>query len=152
MFTSSFFESKYTGSDGIERYTAFSGKYAFNALGGVEIPIKNQNNVFSIDGKITRIGGNRYIPIDESASLLAGAAVYDYNNSYSKQYKDYFRVDLKLSFKINKKKTSQSIFVSADNILNTKNILQQSYNAPKSELVTEYQLGLFPYGGYRIEF
>ena len=152
LFTSSFFESKYIGSDGIERYTAFSGNYAFNVLGGVEIPIKNQNKVLAIDGKVTRIGGNRYIPIDEAASQLAGAAVYDYTNSYSKQYKDYFRVDLKLSLKINKKKTSQSIFISADNILNTKNILQQSYNAPKGALVTEYQLGLFPYGGYRIEF
>jgi hypothetical protein len=152
LFTASLFESKYTGSDNIERYTAFSGGYALNLLGGIEIPIKNQNRVIAVDGKLNSIGGNRYIPIDENASQLANSPIYDYANAYEKQYKNYFRADLKVSYKINQKKVSQSFFVSVDNILNRKNVLEESYDPAKHKIITEYQLGLFPYGGYRIEF
>jgi hypothetical protein len=37
LVTASVFESKYTGSDGIYRNTAFNGNYVFNALSGKRI-------------------------------------------------------------------------------------------------------------------
>ena len=40
LFTSSLYSSKYKGSDGIERNTAFNGNYVFNALAGKEFKIK----------------------------------------------------------------------------------------------------------------
>ena len=36
LFTSSLFDSKYTGYDNIWRNTAFNGNYVFNLLGGYE--------------------------------------------------------------------------------------------------------------------
>ena len=36
LFTASLYDSKYTASDGVERNTAFNGKYVFNLLFGKE--------------------------------------------------------------------------------------------------------------------
>ena len=36
LFTSSLYDSKYTASDGVERNTAFNGKYVLNILFGKE--------------------------------------------------------------------------------------------------------------------
>ena len=36
LFTTSLFDSKYVGGDGVTRNTAFNGNYVFNLLGGYE--------------------------------------------------------------------------------------------------------------------
>lgn len=69
LFTSSLYSSKYKGSDGIERNTAFNGKYVFNILGGKEWKVGNENrNKFATDIKFTNAGGRAYTPIDLTAS------------------------------------------------------------------------------------
>ena len=69
MFTSSIYSSKYKGSDGIERNTAFNGKYVFNILGGKEWKVGSENrNKISTDLKCTYAGGRAYTPIDLEAS------------------------------------------------------------------------------------
>ena len=74
------------------------------------------------------------------------------NEAFTQTYKDYSRFDVKLSYKTNRKKTSQIIFITVENIFNTQNILEETYNTTTQSIQKEYQLGLFPYGGYRIEF
>lgn len=152
LATLSLYESKYTPSDGIERYTAFSGGYVFNVLGGVEIPLGKGNKILAVDTKLTLAGGNRYTPIDLAASAIQNDAVSIDAQAFSKQLKDYARLDLKLSFKINQQRVTHTIFANVENILNRQNVLREVYNAEKGQVVSEYQLGLFPYGGYRIEF
>lgn len=153
LTTVSVYESRYKGSDGKERNTAFSGGYVFNALGGIEIPMgKNKNKVLAFDLKATLAGGNRYTPIDMAASLLEKRAVYLDDLAYSKRFKDYKKIDAKVSFRINQKKASHRIFVNIENVTNAKNILRELYDPEAQSLRQEYQLGLFPYGGYRIEF
>ncbi|MGZ4060324.1 MAG: TonB-dependent receptor, partial [Bacteroidia bacterium] len=100
----------------------------------------------------TEAGGNRYTPIDLAKSNIVGYAVYIDDEAFSKKLKEYSRFDVKLSYKTNRKKTSQSLFVVVENIFNNPNILRQSYNADTKSIQTEYQLGLFPYFGYKIEF
>ena len=90
--------------------------------------------------------------MDLEKSNIAGTAVYIENEAFSKKFKDYSRFDLKLTYKTNRKKTSQSLFMSVENILDTDNILRQSFNRDTKSIQTEYQFGLFPYGGFRIEF
>jgi hypothetical protein len=90
--------------------------------------------------------------VDITASVAKKSAVYDWSNAYSKRYKDYRKVDFKVSYKVNSKKTTQIFFINVENIFNRKNILRENYDENTQKLVTEYQLGLFPYGGYRIEF
>ncbi|MDQ3047566.1 MAG: TonB-dependent receptor [Bacteroidota bacterium] len=153
LLTTSLYESKYKGSDKVEHHTAYDGGYVFNALAGYELGLgKSKNKYLSLDLKFTQAGGNRYTPIDLEASRMRGAAVYNDKEAFTKKLKDYSRFDIKLSYKTNRKRTSQSMFIVVENILNTKNILRETYNAETQNLQKEYQLGLFPYFGYRIEF
>jgi hypothetical protein len=152
LSTLTLYQSTYKGSDGIEHNTAFNGGYVYNALAGIEIPLGKGNKVLEFDAKITFAGGNRYTPIDINASMIQKDAVYIESQAYSLRLKDYQRIDLKASFKINRKRTTQTFFVTAENILNRKNVLRQIYDSNKQQVLSEYQLGFFPYGGFRIEF
>jgi hypothetical protein len=153
LVTTSVYNSEYQGSNGVTHKTSYNGTYVFNALAGYELTLgKNKNKSISLDLKYTQAGGNRYTPIDMEKSKLANKAVYNDAEAYSQSYKDYSRFDVKLSYKTNRKKTSQLFFVTIENIFNTQNILRESYNTETQTIQKEYQLGLFPYGGYRIEF
>lgn len=153
LATTSIYQSKYRANNNLEYNTSYNGGYVFNTLMGYELGIgRNKNRSISLDVKYTQAGGNRYTPMDLEKSNIAGTAVYIENEAFSKKFKDYSRFDLKLTYKTNRKKTSQSLFMSVENILDTDNILRQSFNRDTKSIQTEYQFGLFPYGGFRIEF
>ena len=153
LTTCSLYDSKYKGSNNVEHNTSYNGGYVFNILAGYELAVgKNKNRTISLDIKYTQAGGNRYTPIDLDASKLAGKAVYIDDQTLTQHYKDYSRFDVKLQYKTNRKKTSQILFVVVENIFDTQNILRETYNTDTKTIQKEYQLGLFPYGGYRIEF
>lgn len=153
LVTTSVYESKYKGSDNVDRHTAFSGGYVFNTLGGYEFKLgESGNKLLSLDAKFTMAGGNRYTPIDLQASILEKNAVYIDELAWTKRFKDYQKLDVKVTFKLNKKRSTQMWFVSIENVLNRRNIFRQVFNEDEGKVLEEYQLGLFPYGGYRIEF
>ncbi|MCX6296894.1 MAG: TonB-dependent receptor [Bacteroidetes bacterium] len=153
LVTASLYQSKYKGSNGIEHPTSYDGGYVFNALAGYELTLgKNKNKALSLDLKFTQAGGNRYTPIDLEKSKLYGDAVLKNDEAFSKQLKDYSRFDVKLSYKGNRKKISQSIFLVVENVFDNQNILRESYNKETQSIQQEFQLGLFPYFGYKIEF
>jgi hypothetical protein len=153
LSTLSLYKSRYRGSDGIERPTAFDGGYVYNILGGYELALgKSKNKLLSLDIKYTTAGGNRYTPVDLAASIAQRGKVESQTEAFSKKFSPYSRLDIKLSLRLNRKKISQILFVNVENVLNHKNILQQTYDPTTQSVHTEYQLGVFPYGGYRIEF
>ena len=154
LFTSSLYSSKYKGSDGVERNTAFNGKYVFNILGGKEWKVGDEKrNKISTDIKFTNAGGRSYTPIDISASQLANREVLS-TNAYSANYDNYFRLDLKGSYTINSKtkKLSQSFSLDLQNVTNHKNMFSQTYDNQKMNLNTTYQLGFFPNFIYKLQF
>ncbi len=151
LFSGSLYDSKYTGGDGVEHSTAFNGNYAANLLGGAEFNL-TKKLVLQIDAKITYAGGKRYIPIDLAKSQLAGKAVFDESEIYVHRFHDYFRADLKAGIRINSKKITQEISFNVQNILDTKNVFQQIYDNVNKDVKTEYQLGFFPVGSYKIMF
>jgi hypothetical protein len=152
LFTTSIFESFFRGSNNVWHHTAFSGGFIGNVLAGYEHPFKNGKYKIALDIKSTMAGGNRYVPIDEAASQLKGEAVYIAEKAFDERFKNFKKTDVKLAFKINQKRIAQSIFVSLENVFNTKNVLRQYYDPRLGRLKIEYQFGLFPIGGYRIEF
>jgi hypothetical protein len=152
LFTTSIFESFFKGSNNIWHHTAFSGGFVGNILAGYEHPFKNGKYKIALDIKSTMAGGNRYVPIDEKASQIAGRTIYIGERAFDERFKSFKKTDVKVSFKINQRRIAQSIFVSLENIFNTKNVLRQYYDPRLGSLKIEYQFGLFPIGGYRIEF
>ncbi len=151
LFTTSLFDSKYTGSDGVERNTAFNGNYVSNLLLGKEFKV-GENNKIIVDLKVSMAGGRRYTPIDLEASRLAGEAVEIDRLAYTEQHDPYFRTDFKITYRINKQKLSHEVFFNIDNVFNNQNIFLQTYNARNGTIGNIYQLGMFPTFQYKILF
>jgi hypothetical protein len=153
LATGSFYQSKYQGSDMVWRNTAFNGNFVLNALAGKEWKVgANKNNVFALNLKINYSGGRRFIPINEQASQANGEEVFDYNNAYKDRQQDYFRTDIKISYKKNSKKFAQEFALDIQNVFNTQNVLNQTFNPKTGQVDTNYQIGLFPVPFYRIYF
>jgi CarboxypepD_reg-like domain/TonB-dependent Receptor Plug Domain len=155
LFTSSFFESKYKGSDGVERNSPFNNGYVINALGGKEFKMgRSKKNIFSINTKLTTAGGRYYTPVNLTASKLAGYEVRDDLKPYSEQYDAYFRFDLKLGVKFNskKKKISHSFYVDFQNVTGNKNVFTKDYNRLTGVVNQKDQIGFQPDFGYRLSF
>ncbi len=151
LATVSLFESKYKGSDGIERNTAFNGNYVVNALLGKEFPI-NGKSAFNIDFKMTVAGGSYYTPVDLQASQAANTTKYDDSKAYSEKFDPYFKADIKFGYRLNWRKVSQEWVFYIENFTNHQNILMQTYSQSKNEVTNVYQLGFFPMMQYRIHF
>jgi len=155
LFNSSIFDSKYKGSDNIERDSPFNNGYVINALGGKEFKIgKAQKNVFSINGKITTAGGRHYTPVDLSASIAEGYEIRNDLKAYSEQYDSYFRLDIKFAIKLNSstKKSSHSFYVDFQNITNNNNVFTKSYNRVTQQVNQIDQIGFQPDFGYKYQF
>ncbi len=116
MFTGTIFDSKYKGGDGIERNTSFNRGFVFNLLGGKEWVI-NTNNVFSINGKIAYMGGNRFTPPDQDQSKINEMVVLDDSKAFEWQENNKLFVDLALSYRVNKKNKAHIFSLQGKNIL-----------------------------------
>jgi hypothetical protein len=151
LVTASLFNSKYAGSDNVKRNTLYNGNYVFNALGGKEFTIGN-NKTLSLDSKVTYAGGRRYTPIDLEASRFYGKAVFLEEEAFSQQMDDYFRLDFKVTFRMNGKKTAQEWSVDLMNITDYDNVFQRVYSKSAADIQTTYQRGFFPNVQYKIYF
>jgi hypothetical protein len=154
LFTSSIYSSKYVGSDGIERNSAFNGKYVFNILAGREWKVGAQKrNKFSADIKFTNAGGRAYTPIDLIASNATGREQLS-TDAYSSYYDNYYRLDVKVGFVLNssKRKLSQSFSLDLQNVTDHDNVFSMSYDNRMQTLNTTYQLGFFPNVIYKLQF
>ena len=155
LFTASIFDSKYKGSDNIERNSSFNYKNVLNILAGKEWKIgKDKRNAFTVDVKMTTIGGTYTTPIDLSASIVANKQVIDENNYNSQRLAGYFRLDTKYGFRFNsaKHKRSQTLYLDLQNVTNQKNVYLQNYNPERQRIGTVYQIGFFPDILYRLTF
>ena len=157
LVTGSLFQSEYKGSDNVWRNTAFNGHYVVNALAGYQYVFggkknKDKRNALAFDMKMTGAGGRYYTPIDAIASAAQHTQVLIDNQAYSLKYKDYFRLDLKISYRISFKKITQEISVDLQNVANIKNIFRKVYNPRTNTLNNEYQQGIFVLPQYKILF
>ncbi len=151
LATASFFDSKYTASDQIERSTAFDNGYVANVLTGKEFTISNKFSI-ATDIKLTTAGGRRYTPIDLELSEQQGTAVFDRDRILDAQFDDYRRIDIKLTLRHNMKRASQEWSVDLQNAFNNQNIFSQSYDAETNSINNTYQLGRYPVINYKITF
>lgn len=156
LITGSVYEAKYTGSDHIERNTAFNGKYVYNVLIGKEIKVGAQKrNAITVDVKFTHAGGRYYTPVDLAASQLYHQQVLKGDSyAFSEKYSDFMRMDVKIGYTHNSKtrKIAQSWSFDINNITNHKNIFAERYNPVTNNINTAYQIGFFPNFVYKLQF
>ena len=151
LITASLFNSKYEGSDRIERNTAFNTGHVLNILAGKEFKLGKKSNLL-LSIKQTWTGGRYLTPIDQEKSALAREAVYNESLAYSNRQKDYFRVDFKIGYRRDFAKSSMEFSLDLQNITNNQNVFRQSYDPLSNSIVTEFQQGFFPVPMFRMTF
>ncbi|MFI5203378.1 MAG: hypothetical protein ACHQF2_02690, partial [Flavobacteriales bacterium] len=155
LFTASLFDAKYQASDKLWRNTDYNGKYAVNVLGGVEFKT-GKKTTLSLGAKVTTAGGKWYGYVDTAASNVQRELIWQTKDYNTRQFRPYFRTDLKINFRINGKKVSHEIALDLVNILGTKNILNLTYapdiTNPANSFRENYQLGFLPLFYYKIDF
>jgi hypothetical protein len=152
VINSSFYEAKYTAADGVERDSRFNGKYLINGVAGKEFPFSGAKKIFGINLKLIYGGGYRYTPVDLAASQQRGYSVPDEKHAFSAQLPAYFRPDLRISMKWNRRKLTSTLSLDIQNVINRKNVQQQHYDYAAGVTITDYQNGLIPVLNYKLEF
>lgn len=151
--TASLFDSKYQASDELWYNTQYNSNYAFNLIGGKEFTLgKEDNRILGLNFKGVYAGGQRYTPIDETASELAGKTVFLDKQRFENQAPSYFRIDFGLNYRVNRKRVAHILALDIQNITNHKNIRGVYYNTVSNQTVYSYGTGLVPVISYKIEF
>ncbi|WP_031526555.1 TonB-dependent receptor [Dyadobacter crusticola] len=153
LLTTSLFDSKYKGSDKVERNTAFNTKYVVNLLAGKEIRMgQKKDQVLGFNIRTTLVGGKYFTPLNLAASRLLGAAVYDERQAFSVRQNPYFRTDLRFSYRKEMRKSTVEASLDLQNVTANQNIFQQTYNPRTNSLANQYQQGFFPVPYFRYTF
>lgn len=150
--TTTLYQSKYTAHDGVERNTRFNGNYIATLVTGKEFLSANRLRTFGINIRTLYSGGLRTTPVNLSRSLQEGHAVYYEDRAFSHKNPDYFRTDLRLSLKWNRKRLTSTLSLDLQNVTNRLNVYGQYFDSEKGEIVTSYQNGLIPILNYKVEF
>ena len=156
MFSGTLYDSKYKGSDGIERNTSFNGHYISNFLAGKDFKLNSKQSI-SLGLKITYAGGKRYGYVDTAISKTLQEIIYRDSAFNELQFRDYFRMDLKVNWKFNASKATHEIGIDLLNIFNTRNLLGLTYapnlaNPNAAPIAEKSQLGFLPLFYYKIDF
>lgn len=149
LATISLFDSGYRGYDGKWRNTTFDNNFVCNALAGYEWKT-GKRSILSADLKMVYAGGNRYLEIDEERSLAEGGVRYRWDQAYEKRYPDYFRLNGRITFRLNRPRVNHEWALDLQNMTNHRNIFTRNWNNVAKEVTTSWQMGFMPMVTYRI--
>ncbi len=152
MFSNSLYKSRYKALDGVERNTKYNGNYIGNFVGGKDFVAASQRRTFGVNLRMLYTGGYRTTPINFVQSQLEGITVFKEQEAFSLQNPYYFRTDLRLSVKWNRKHTTSTLSLDIQNLTNRKNLYNETYDAQTNRITKNYQLGLLPILNYKVEF
>jgi TonB dependent receptor/Carboxypeptidase regulatory-like domain len=150
--TNSIYQSKYTALDAVERNTRFNGNYIATFIAGKDFVNTGKHKTFGINIKTIYAGGLRTTPINLTASQQNGYSVYREKEAYSLQNPAYFRTDIRLSMKWNRKHLTSTLSLDFQNVTNRLNVFNQSYDKKSNKIITNYQTGIIPILNYKVEF
>ncbi|WP_291858073.1 TonB-dependent receptor [Marinilabilia sp.] len=151
MVSSSLYDSKYVGGDGVERRSRYDGGYVVNVLGGKEWTIR-QKNLFGLNLRMTAMGPHWYHPVDEAASHVSGDIVYDETAGFSDRYSDLeIYTDLTITYRINGKSSSSILALQVKNLIG-KQYQGKTYNLKSQSIEDEFFTSAIPFISYKIEF
>ncbi|MCB0738711.1 MAG: hypothetical protein KDC92_14450, partial [Bacteroidetes bacterium] len=154
LVNTTLYQSKYKASDGVVRNTNFNGNYLANMLATKEFDVTS-NARFGAGINFTYGGGRRYGEFDEAESEAQKEVVWQNDGYNQNQYPDYFRIDIRLNYVVNRNKTTHEIAFDLINVLNTPNVLEYVW-APgvnaNSNFDLRKQAGFLPFFYYKFDF
>ncbi|MBO9572781.1 MAG: TonB-dependent receptor, partial [Chitinophagaceae bacterium] len=108
--------------------------------------------IYSLNIKSVYSGGLRSTPVDIEQSKINGYTVYIDKEAFSIQNPAYFRTDIRVSMKWNRKHHASTLSLDIQNVTNRNNIYTKIYDALTNDYKVLYQTGLIPVLNYRFEF
>ncbi len=153
LFTTSVFNSRYRGGDGIWRSTRYNRNYVINTLFGKEWKLSSaQKNVLSLNMRLTYQGGNRYSPINNAASLAAREVIYDDTQAFANQVAPGLQMHFTASYRINNKKLSHELALKILNLTGQADFYGYKYNFRDDTVDQDLASVVIPNLSYRIDF
>ena len=160
LINGSLFQSKYKSLEGVERNTAYNGRYIANILAGREFENlgKSGNQVLTLNTKIFFGGGRNIIPLlrDSDGNLAVDPAnnrIWDYDRAYDTSLDNLYQIDLSLAYRWNKPKVAHELYFNIYDLTDARGRISEYYNenVPGGvDYVTQF--GLFPNLMYKIFF
>lgn len=146
----SVFSSTYKPLNGKEYSGAYDSRFAASLMGGYEFRFKN--SALEVGLRIGYMGGFRYTPLDETASMAAREEVIIDSLAFTQTYKNYFRPDLRIAYRQDKPKYSWTLSLDLGNFIDYKNILNQYYDKEKNSIEFRCQMGFIPVLAFQVDF
>jgi hypothetical protein len=151
LVTTSIFDSRYQGGDGVWRNTRYNKSFVINLLAGKEFYLRN-NHVLGINGRLNIMGGERYSPVNLDQSLLIRTVVYDEKKAFSRSAPKMYYLDMTLTWRTNKKKFSSIWAVQVKNILGSPLYEGEYYNYRSNSVKSSQTVVVVPIISYKVEF
>ena len=152
LLTGSVFTSTYRAQDPVNYNSKFDTKFVSSYSLGQEFEIKGKNTL-QIGGRVLFNGGFRYTPYDPIKSAEEGRYVPLAGSSNSEQVPSYFRIDTRISYRMNNKKLASVLSLDIQNLTNRSNPRAVGYNAVTNETELDYHSsGLVPILSYQVDF
>ena len=156
LFTTSLFDSKFTGGDGIERNTLFNRGYMGTLTTGREFIIndrkKNRVNLLGINVNMTYMDGQRLTPVLVEESRARQEAVLDYDRLYSVQSEPELWLNCGVTYRINKRNSTVTWGLDFQNATLLEQWQGYEYNFVTDQVDEDRVLFLLPNLYYKLEF
>ncbi len=151
MISGSYYESKYVAADHIERDSRFNGNFTTTAVYGKEWVNSEKNRTIGLNLRTLVLGGLPALRVDVPASSDASETIYT-ADGFSNRMDDYFRTDIRLSFRKDKPGYTRTLAIDIQNVTNRENEAYAYFDFYLNQVVTKRQLGIIPVLVYRIDF
>jgi hypothetical protein len=151
LLTASLFDSQYQNKDLKWRNTQFNNMYAGNILLGKDFKLNKQKSL-SLNLRYLMRGGNRYTPINLTESIKKNTTVLQSARIMEAQHPNFERIDFSIAYRINREGHAWSIRADLQNILNTKNVIEERYDSSIKGFSYRYALPLIPIFSSRLDF
>lgn len=155
LATASLFDSKYKAPDGYWYNTYYNSNYVFNLQSGKEFPLgKYHQNVLGFRLRGIYRGGFRYTPVNEISTLKNKRIIYETWNTYGESLPGFKRLDMGLTYRINKKNYAWMFLCDIQNIADTRNILRRqfAYQNKAITILNSKSIGMVPIVSVKVEF
>lgn len=135
--------------------TRFNSRWTTNFLTGKDWQKTFENGTartLGINLRIHTRGGFWETPIDKTQSQAQKTTIFETGSENSLRLPTYFRSDLRLFWKKNKKNRTGTLALDVQNVTNRLNVAWHYYDPFLEEIVAKTGLGLVPILSYRLEF
>ncbi|HAS40823.1 MAG TPA: hypothetical protein DCS93_10105 [Microscillaceae bacterium] len=156
LITTSFFDSKYIGGDGVERNTLFNRGYVTTLTAGKEFVIRSRKKkrlkFLGLNINATYMAGQRNTPFIQDQSIREERVVLDYRRLYTGQNPPELWINYGITYKINKEKSTVTWGLDMQNGIFTEQRQGYEYNFVTNSVQERKVLFLLPNLYYKLEF